>query len=70
MTETNRTTDEPNRTDDDVDEEVDTNGGAVIPRVPSDTVGTGSYIALSCTVIAVLATVILIAGLLISRWLF
>jgi hypothetical protein len=35
----------------------------------SDTVGTGSYVAVSCTVMAVLATLILIAGLLISRWL-
>jgi hypothetical protein len=34
-----------------------------------DTVGTGSYIATSCTVLAVLATLLLIAGLLIARWL-
>lgn len=39
------------------------------PRVPSDTVGTGSYVAVSCTVMAVLATLLLIAGLLIARWL-
>jgi hypothetical protein len=35
----------------------------------SDTVGTGSYVAVTCTVVAVLATLLLIAGLLIARWL-
>lgn len=39
------------------------------PGTVSDTVGTGSYVAVSCSVLALLATVILIAGLLISRWL-
>ena len=38
--------------------------------VPSATVGTGSYIGLSCAVMMGLLTLILIAGLLISRWLF
>lgn len=37
---------------------------------PSDTVGTGSYAAIACSVIAILATALLIAGLLIGRWLF
>ena len=41
----------------------------VVPRVPSDTVGTGSYVAVSCTVLTILATLMLIAGLLIARWL-
>lgn len=35
----------------------------------SDTVGTGSYVAVSCSVLAILATLVLIGGLLISRWL-
>jgi hypothetical protein len=39
------------------------------PRVPSETVGTGSYIAVSCTALMILATLLLIAGLLIARWL-
>jgi hypothetical protein len=38
-------------------------------RVPSDTVGTGSYVAVSCTILTVLATLLLIAGLLLYRWL-
>ncbi|HEX3301767.1 MAG TPA: hypothetical protein VHR64_02725 [Thermomicrobiales bacterium] len=38
-------------------------------RIPSETVGTGSYVALSCTVMTILATLLLIAGLLIYRWL-
>ena len=40
-----------------------------VPTVPSDTVGTGSYVAVSCTVLMILATLVLIAGLLIARWL-
>jgi hypothetical protein len=39
-------------------------------NAPSDTVGTGSYAAVSCSVLAVLATVLLVAGLLLYRWLF
>jgi hypothetical protein len=39
------------------------------PRVPSETVGTGSYIAVSCTALMILATLLLVAGLLIARWL-
>ena len=39
------------------------------PPVPSDTVGTGSYVAVSCTVLMILATLLLICGLLIARWL-
>ncbi len=39
------------------------------PRMPSDTVGTGSYVAVSCTALMILATLLLIAGLLIVRWL-
>jgi hypothetical protein len=38
-------------------------------RVPSETVGTGSYVAVSCTIMMILVTLILIAGLLIYRWL-
>jgi len=38
------------------------------PGTASDTVGTGSYVAISCSVLALLATLMLIAGLLISRW--
>jgi hypothetical protein len=38
-------------------------------RIPSDTVGTGSYVAVSCSVLAILATLVLIAGLLVWRWL-
>lgn len=38
-------------------------------QAASDTVGTGSYLAVSCSVLALLATFVLIAGLLISRWL-
>ena len=41
---------------------------AAAGRESPDTVGTGSYIAVSCTVMAVLATLLLIAGLLIARW--
>ena len=37
---------------------------------PSDTVGMGSSVAISCSVMALLLTLVLIAGLLISRWLF
>ena len=39
------------------------------PLVPSDTVGTGSYVAVSCTVLMIVATLLLIGGLLIARWL-
>ena len=39
------------------------------PPAPSETAGTGSYIAVSCTAVMVLLTLLLIAGLLISRWL-
>ena len=39
------------------------------PRIPSDTVGTGSYVAVSCTALMILVTLLLIAGLLIVRWL-
>jgi hypothetical protein len=39
------------------------------PRVPSETVGTGSYVAVSCTALMILVTLLLIAGLLIVRWL-
>lgn len=39
------------------------------PRVPTETVGTGSYIAVSCTALMILATLLLIAGLLLARWL-
>ncbi len=39
------------------------------PRVPSDTVGTGSYVAVSCSVLMILATLLLVGGLLIARWL-
>lgn len=42
---------------------------ATAPPVPSDTVGTGSYVAVSCSVLMVLATLLLIGGLLIARWL-
>ena len=34
---------------------------------PSDTVGTGTSIGVSCSLLAVLLTVVLIVGLLISR---
>jgi hypothetical protein len=44
-------------------------GSRETPGTPSDTVGTGSYVAVSCSVLALLATLVLIAGLLISRWL-
>jgi hypothetical protein len=37
------------------------------PRVPSDTAGTGSYVAISCSILAVLATLLMIAGLLLYR---
>lgn len=37
--------------------------------VPSDTVGTGSYVAISCVAAMGLLLLVLIAGLLISRWL-
>ena len=40
-----------------------------VPTVPSDTVGTGSYVAVSCTALMILATLVLIAGLLVARWL-
>jgi len=46
--------------------EIETDRAAV---VPSDTVGTGSYVAVSCSVMMILATLFLIAGLLIARWL-
>jgi hypothetical protein len=39
-------------------------------NAPSDTVGTGSYAAITCSVLALFATALLIGGLLISRWLF
>jgi hypothetical protein len=39
-------------------------------NAPSDTVGTGSYAAISCSVLAILATVLLVAGLLLYRWIF
>ena len=39
------------------------------PLVPSETVGTGSYVAVSCTALMILVTLLLIAGLLIARWL-
>ena len=39
------------------------------PRIPSDTVGRGSYVAVSCTALMILVTLLLIAGLLIVRWL-
>lgn len=39
------------------------------PRVPSDTAGTGSYVAISCSILAILATLLMIAGLLLYRWL-
>jgi hypothetical protein len=38
-------------------------------RPASETIGTGSYIGISCAVLMGLLTLILIAGLLISRWL-
>lgn len=38
-------------------------------KAPSDTVGTGSYVAVSCSLLTVLATLLLIAGLLVARWL-
>ena len=43
-----------------------------IPEVAAQptTVGTGSYIAVSCVAMMVLLTLLLIAGLLASRWLF
>jgi hypothetical protein len=48
-------------------ETVDDNG-EIVPRVPIDTTGTGSYIAVTCSVMAILATLTLVAGLLIVRW--
>lgn len=63
-------TNEPSAGGSDIGESADADGDAVNPRVPSDTVGTGSYVAVTCSVLAVLATLLLIAGLLISRWLF
>lgn len=57
------------RTEKDEEEISPAGAGAIIPKAPSDTVGTGSYIAVSCSVMALLATVLLIAGLLIARWL-
>jgi hypothetical protein len=39
-------------------------------NAPSDTVGMGSYAALSCSIMAVLVTGLLIAGLLLFRWIF
>ena len=50
--------------------------GSELPRtapttaaVPSETVGTGSYVAVSCVAAMVLLLLVLIAGLLLSRWL-
>ena len=40
----------------------------VSPSVELSTVGTGSYVAVSCAATMGLLTLILIAGLLISRW--
>lgn len=37
-------------------------------HAPSDTVGTGSYAAVACSVIALMATALLVAGLLLVRW--
>lgn len=37
-------------------------------NAPSDTVGTGSYAAVSCSILALLATALLVAGLLLYRW--
>jgi hypothetical protein len=39
------------------------------PPPESTTVGTGSYIALSCTVMALLVTAIILGILFLSRWL-
>lgn len=39
-------------------------------HLPSDTVGTGSYAAVSCSIMAVLLTAVLIGGLLLFRWIF
>jgi hypothetical protein len=47
----------------------DDQAGPAAPPVPSETAGTGSYIAVSCTAVMVLLTLLLIAGLLLSRWL-
>ena len=68
MTGTDRMTDYRNQSGDELEESLDVEAGARHPRVPSDTVGTGSYVAVTCSVLAVLATLVLIAGLLISRW--
>ena len=51
-----------------VEAERDGSTPASAPGQPSETVGTGSYIAVSCTALMILATVLLIAGLLIVRW--
>ncbi len=39
-------------------------------HLPSDTVGTGSYAAISCSIMAILLTAVLIGGLLLFRWIF
>ena len=36
-------------------------------NAPSDTVGTGSYAAITCSVLALFATALLVGGLLIGR---
>jgi hypothetical protein len=43
--------------------------GEVAPPAPIATAGTGSYIAVTCSVMMALLTLILVAGLLIVRWL-
>jgi hypothetical protein len=39
------------------------------PRPPSDTVGTGSYIAVTCSVVMVIITAIALGILFLTRWL-
>ena len=42
---------------------------AVSPRPPSDTVGTGSYIAVTCSVAVAIAIAIGLGILFLARWL-
>jgi hypothetical protein len=65
--------------DDQIGEELSPETAKASPRrqslrdranAPSDTVGTGSYAAVACSVVALLVTALLIGGLLLVRWVF
>lgn len=54
-----------------VDEQSEPATGAEVPseRVQSTTVGTGSYVAISCTVMALMLTFAILGLLFLFRWL-